>query len=318
MSRIEFLVGIEMKSPVTAKRHVSGMLLLDKPAGYSSNHALQKVKRLFRAEKAGHTGTLDPFATGLLLICLGEATKFSSFGLEGDKRYLATLKLGLTTTTGDIEGETVTRNEVAVAQSDIDRILPKFRGTIRQIPPIYSALKVAGKPMYDYARKGIEVERTAREVEIKRLDCMHFSGDELVIDVSCSKGTYIRTLGEDIGTALGCGAHLSALRRTASSALTIEQAVTLEQLDALPETGRDARLLAVDTLLKNIPSIMLESRIVTCLQQGKVQQAHADWLPGMAAVYDLNGLFIGLVEVTTQRQLIAKRLIAEHATSSVP
>ena len=253
-----------------------------------------------------------------MLICLGEATKFSSFGLEGDKRYLATLKLGLTTTTGDIEGEIVTRKEVAVAQSDINRILPKFRGTISQIPPIYSALKVAGKPMYDYARKGIEVERTAREVEIKRLDCLHFSGDELVIDVSCSKGTYIRTLGEDIGTALGCGAHLSALRRTASSALTIEQAITLEQLDALTETGRDARLLAVDTLLKNIPSIMLESRMVTCLQQGKVQQAHADWLPGMAAVYDSNGLFIGLAEVTTQRQLIAKRLIAEHATSSVP
>ena len=248
----------------SGKRALSGLLLLDKPAGYSSNHALQKVKRLFRAEKAGHTGTLDPFATGLLLICLGEATKFSSFGLEGDKRYLATLKLGLTTTTGDIEGEIVTRNEVAVAQSDIDRILPKYRGTIRQIPPIYSALKVAGKPMYDYARKGIEVERTAREVEIKRLDCLHFSGDELVIDVSCSKGTYIRTLGEDIGTALGCGAHLSALRRTVSSALTIEHAITLEQLDALTETGRDARLLAVDTLLKNIPSIMLESRMVTC------------------------------------------------------
>ena len=143
-----------MKSPGTAKRYISGMLLLDKPAGYSSNHALQKVKRLFRAEKAGHTGTLDPFATGLLLICLGEATKFSSFGLEGDKRYLATLKLGLTTTTGDIEGEIVTRKEVAVAQSDINRILPKFRGTLSQIPPIYSALKVAGKPMYDYARKG--------------------------------------------------------------------------------------------------------------------------------------------------------------------
>ena len=301
--------------PVSGKRHVSGMLLLDKPAGYSSNHALQKVKRLFRAEKAGHTGTLDPFATGLLPICLGEATKFSSFGLEGDKRYLATLKLGLTTTTGDIEGEILTRKEVALAQSDIDRVLPQFRGAISQIPPIYSALKVAGKPMYDYARRGIEVERKSREVEIKRLDCIRFSGDEVVIDVSCSKGTYIRTLGEDIGTALGCGAHLTALRRTASSALTIEHAITLEQLEGLTEIERDTRLLPVDTLLKNIPSIVLESRMVTCLQQGQVQVAHPDWFPGMVAVYDSNGLFIGLAEVTTKRQLIAKRLIAEHGTS---
>ncbi len=299
----------------SGKRAISGLLLLDKPAGYSSNHALQKVKRLFRAEKAGHTGTLDPFATGLLLICLGEATKFSSFGLEGDKRYLATLKLGLTTTTGDIEGEIVMRKEVAVTPSDIDHVLPRFRGVVSQIPPIYSALKVAGKPMYDYARKGIEVERKAREVEIKRLECLGFSGDELVIDVSCSKGSYIRTLGEDIGAALGCGAHLTALRRTASSMLTIEQAVTIEQLEAWSENQRDARLLAVDTLLKDIPSIVLETRMVTWLQQGKMQQAHPDWLPGMAAIYDSTGLFIGLADVTTQRQLIAKRLIAEHARS---
>ena len=302
-------------SPVSGKRHVSSLLLLDKPAGYSSNHALQKVKRLFRAEKAGHTGTLDPFATGLLPICLGEATKFSSYGLEGDKRYLATMKLGITTTTGDIEGEILTCLDVTVSQSDIDRVLPRFRGAISQIPPIYSALKVAGKPMYDYARKGIEVERKTRKVEIKRLACVGFEGDELVIDVSCSKGTYIRALAEDIGAALGCGAHLITLRRTASSALTVERAITLEQLEALTEIERDARLLPIDTLLQDVPDAMLESRMVTRLRQGQVQQAHPDWLPGMVRVYDSNNAFIGLCEVTSERQLIVKRLIAEHAAS---
>ena len=299
----------------SGKRVVSGLLLLDKPAGYSSNHALQKVKRLFRAEKAGHTGTLDPFATGLLTICLGEATKFSSYGLEGDKCYHATLKLGITTTTGDIEGEILTRHDVTLSRSDIDRVLPRFRGTISQIPPIYSALKVAGKPMYDYARKGIDVERKAREVEIKRLACVEFAGDELVIDVSCSKGTYIRTLAEDIGAALGCGAHLTALRRTASVALTIEQANTLEQLEALTEIERDARLLPVDTLLQGIPCIMLESPIGTRLRQGQAQEAHSDWLPGMVRVYDLNSVFIGLCEITTARQLKVKRLIVAHVAS---
>jgi tRNA pseudouridine55 synthase len=302
-------------SQVSRKRQVSGLLLLDKPAGYSSNRALQIVKRLFRAEKAGHTGTLDPFATGLLPICLGEATKFSSYGLEGDKSYLATLRLGTTTTTGDIEGEILTRQDVTISQSDIDRVLPRFRGIISQIPPAYSALKVAGKPMYQYARKGIAVERKAREVEIKTLECMSLEGCALLIDVRCSKGTYIRTLAEDTGAALGCGAHLSALRRTASAALTIEQAVTLEQLETMTEAARDACLLPLDTLLQNVPSIVLESRMVTRLQQGQVQEAHPDWLPGMVRVYNTDGLFVGLAEITHERQLIAKRLIAEQAAS---
>lgn len=304
-------------SPVSGKRHVSGIVLLDKPAGYSSNQALQKVKRLFRAGKAGHTGTLDPFATGLLPICLGEATKFASYGLEGDKQYLATLKLGVSTTTGDIEGEILTQREVSVLQSDIDRVLPRFRGAISQIPPIYSALKVAGTPMYDYARKGIEVERTAREVEIQLLACVSFMADTLVIDVRCSKGTYIRALAEDIGASLGCGAHLTALRRTASSILTIEQAFTLEQLDVMTETERDLNLLPVDTPLRDIPSIVPDSRMMTRLQQGQVQEAHPDWLPGMVRVYGPNGVFIGLCEITPERQFKAKRLIAEHAPSSV-
>jgi tRNA pseudouridine55 synthase len=302
-------------SPVSGKRQVSGLLLLDKPAGYTSNRALQIVKRLFRADKAGHTGTLDPFATGLLPICLGEATKFSSYGLEGDKRYRATLRLGVTTTTGDIEGEILARQDVTILQSDIDRVLPRFRGIISQIPPAYSALKVAGKPMYEYARKGIAVERKAREVEIKMLDRVSFEADAVAIDVRCSKGTYIRTLAEDIGAALGCGAHLSALRRTASAALTTEQAITLEQLEAMTEAQRDACLLPLDTLLQSVPSIVLESRMVTRLQQGQVQEAHPDWLPGMVRIYNTEGLFVGLAEITHERQLIAKRLIAEQAAS---
>jgi tRNA pseudouridine55 synthase len=302
---------------VSGKRVISGLLLLDKPAGYSSNHALQKIKRLFRAEKAGHTGTLDPFATGLLPICLGEATKFSSYGLEGDKRYLATLKLGITTATGDIEGEILARKEVAISQADIDDALAKFRGHISQIPPIYSALKVAGKPMYDYARKGLEVERKPRQVEIKELKYVDFSAGELVIDVTCSKGTYIRVLGEDIGNALGCGAHLSALRRTMSAGLKIAQATTIEQLELFTEHQRDEKLLPIDTLVKNIPSIVLESPMVTRLQQGQCQEAHGDWLPGIVRIYDQNNDFIGLAEVTDAHQLIAKRLIAEPASSSV-
>ena len=306
-----------MKSAASEKRHISGLLLLDKPAGYSSNHALQKVKRIFRADKAGHSGTLDPFATGLLLICLGEATKFASFGLDGDKRYLATLKLGISTATGDIEGEILARRDVSVSQSDIDRVLAQFTGIISQIPPIYSALKVAGKAMYKYAREGIAVDRKAREVQIKRLECVRFEPDELLIDVGCSKGTYIRTLAEDIGAALGCGAHLTALRRTRSSAFSIEQAVNLEQLEMMPETQRDRCLLPADSLLMEIPSVVLESRMVARLQQGQVQEAHPDWLAGMVRVYDSADRLVGLAEVNAARQLIAKRLIAEPAAKSV-
>jgi tRNA pseudouridine55 synthase len=171
--------------------------------------------------------------------------------------------------------------------------------------------------MYDYARKGLDVERKARDVKINCLECVEFSGDELVIDVSCGKGTYIRTLGEDIGAALGCGAHLIALRRTASSSLNIDQAITLEKLEAMPESERDAMLLPIDTLLQDVPSIMLESRMVTRLQQGQCQEAHPNWMCGIARVYDPQHVFMGLAEITDSRQLIAKRLIAEHASSSV-
>lgn len=296
---------------VNAKRAISGLLLFDKCAGASSNHALQKVKRLFRAEKAGHTGTLDPFATGLLPICFGEATKFSSFGLDGDKSYLATLKLGVTTTTGDTEGEIVAQHEVTTTQADVDAVLPRFMGTTQQIPPIYSALKVAGKPMYDYARKGLDVAREAREITISELKCLHFAADELEISVTCGKGTYIRVLAEDIGAALGCGAHLSALRRTAVASLSIAQALTLAQLESLSEAGRDLLLMPNDRLLEALQSICLETPAITRLQQGQALQAHPNWLPGTVRIYTVDNEFIGLGEITLDGRLIAKRLIAQ-------
>ena len=234
-----------------------GVLLLDKPLGLSSNDALQKAKRLFRAEKAGHTGTLDPLATGLLPLCFGAATKFSQISLDADKRYLACLKLGVTTTTGDAEGEVLLRCAVNVARPQFEAACARFSGEIAQVPPMHSALKRDGKPLYEYARAGIEVEREARAVTIHRLDIVEGDGDVWTVDVSCSKGTYIRTLAEDIGKALGCGAHLIALRRTGSGALTIEGAHTLEQLAAMNDTERDAALLPTDALLADWPVVRL-------------------------------------------------------------
>ncbi|HET7794053.1 MAG TPA: tRNA pseudouridine(55) synthase TruB, partial [Rhizobacter sp.] len=217
-----------MARPRLPKRAVHGVLLLDKPLGLSSNDALQKAKRLYRAEKAGHTGTLDPLATGLLPLCFGAATKFSQVSLEADKTYRATLKLGVTTRTADAEGEVLQTREVQVTREQIEAACERFTGEIAQVPPMHSALKRDGKALYEYARAGIEVEREARQVTIHAIAIIGWQHDELTLDVRCSKGTYIRTLAEDIGEALGCGAHLSALRRTASGPLTLDAACTLE------------------------------------------------------------------------------------------
>jgi len=233
-----------------ARRPVHGVLLLDKPLGLSSNDALQKAKRLYRAEKAGHTGTLDPLASGLLPICFGAATKFSQVSLDADKAYRATLKLGQTTTTGDAEGEVTRQRPVQVDRAAIEAACARFSGDIEQVPPMHSALKKNGKALYEYARNGIEVERAPRRVTIHAITTVDWHDDALVIDVSCSKGTYIRTLAEDIGESLGCGAHLSALRRTGSGALRVEQAVTLEQLQAMDEAQRDALLAPADALIR--------------------------------------------------------------------
>jgi tRNA pseudouridine55 synthase len=239
------------------RRAVHGVLLLDKPLGLSSNDALQKAKRLYRAEKAGHTGTLDPLATGLLPLCFGAATKFSQVSLDADKRYLATLKLGVTTTTADAEGDVIETRDVSVDRVQMQAACERFTGPIRQVPPMHSALKRDGKALYEYARAGIEVEREARAVTIHAIDIVGGENDTWTLDVRCSKGTYVRTLAEDIGAALGCGAHLAALRRTGSGALSLDGALTLEQLGAMTEEERDAALMDADALLADWPVVRL-------------------------------------------------------------
>lgn len=244
--------------PRIPRRAVHGVLLLDKPLGLTSNDALQKAKRLFRAEKAGHTGTLDPLATGLLPLCFGAATKFSQVSLDADKRYLATLKLGVTTRSADAEGEVIKVREVKVSRQQVEAACERFVGPIEQIPPMHSALKHAGRPLYEYARAGIDIERESRRVTLYGIDIVEWLDDRLVLDVRCSKGTYIRTLAEDIGEALGCGAHLSALRRTGSGALSLDGACTLERLAAMSEAERDALLLSADALLSDAPVVRLD------------------------------------------------------------
>lgn len=249
--------------PRIQRRAVHGVLLLDKPLGLSSNDALQKAKRLYRAEKAGHTGTLDPLATGLLPLCFGAATKFSQTSLDADKSYRATLKLGVTTTTADAEGNVVQTRGVNVTRAQLQAACDRFTGPIQQVPPMYSALKRDGKPLYEYARAGIEVVREARAVTIHTIDIADLDNqgehDAWTIDVRCSKGTYIRTLAEGIGAALGCGAHLSALRRTGSGALSLDAALTLDQLAAMSDAERDASLMDADALLADWPVVRLGS-----------------------------------------------------------
>ncbi len=244
------------------RQPVHGVLLLDKPLGWSSNDVLQKVKWLLRAEKAGHTGTLDPLASGVLPLCFGAATKFSQLQLDADKTYAATLRLGQKTSTGDAEGEVIATRAVTVTAADLARVKAQFTGRILQVPPMHSALKKDGKALYEYARAGIEVERVAREVEIYELnmplELMDIAQVAIDIIVKCSKGTYIRTLGEDIGEALGCGAHLSALRRIGTGGFDIAQCVTLAALEAMSESQRLACLLPVNSLLAQHAVVTLD------------------------------------------------------------
>lgn len=250
----------ETRQPRQPRRALHGVLLLDKPLGWSSNDALQKAKGILRAEKAGHTGTLDPLATGLLPICFGAATKFSQVSLDADKAYRATLRLGQTRAGGDLEGEVLQERAVeGVTRQAIEAACAALTGKIEQLPPMHSALKKDGKALYEYARAGIEVERTPRAVTIHAIDIVSWdAAAELVIDVRCSKGTYIRTLAEDLGERLGCGAHLAALRRTASGALSVDDAVTLEALQTMDPQERDALLRAPDVLLADWPAVRLD------------------------------------------------------------
>jgi tRNA pseudouridine55 synthase len=250
---------VNARPPKKPRDLVDGVLLIDKPVGLSSNDALTKVKRIVNAKKAGHTGTLDPFATGLLPLCFGEATKFSQDLLEADKTYLATVHLGIVTTTGDTEGDVLATRDVDVTAAQIDAALARFRGPILQVPPMYSALKRDGKALYEYAREGVVLEREARPVVIHELELIAYAAPYLTIRVTCSKGTYVRVLGEDIGALLGCGAHLSALRRVQVGTLTTANMVTLEELQA--HENPLSLLAPVDALLSTFPRIDLTAEL---------------------------------------------------------
>jgi tRNA pseudouridine55 synthase len=295
-------------------RTLNGVLLFDKPLELSSNIALQKVRRLFQAEKAGHTGTLDPLATGLLPICFGEATKFSVGLLESDKTYRARIKLGQTTTTGDAEGEITASFEVTVSEAQVQEALQGLRGEIQQLPPMHSALKHQGKPLYEYIRKGETVERELRSIVIHELVLERFGGDELEISVRCSKGTYVRTLAEDIGLALGCGAHLAGLRRTTIARFSLDNAYTLPQLEAMTSAERDACLLPLDCMLLDMPRLDVDSVQLGRLAQGQRLGLDLALPDGKLRLY-AEGEFIGLGELSGRR-LAPSRLIASVAKTA--
>jgi tRNA pseudouridine55 synthase len=290
------------------RRAVHGVLLLDKPVGSSSNYALQRAKRLLRALKAGHTGTLDPLASGLLPLCFGAATKFSHAGLDADKRYTATLELGRTTTTGDREGETLEVQPVRVDRAQLMAVLARFTGAIEQRPPMHSAIKHEGRALYAYAREGREVERAARHVHVHMIDLVCWQDRDVVLDIRCSKGTYIRTLATDIGAALGCGAHLAALRRTGSGTLSVDRSLTLDALEALDGAGRDAALLAPDVLLAHWPAWRLSAAEAARFLAGMRRRVEAPDAPRVR-VYGPDARVLGAAHITGG-ELIPDRLLS--------
>jgi tRNA pseudouridine55 synthase len=304
---------VNARPPKKPRDLVDGVLLLDKPVGLSSNDALIKAKRVVNAKKAGHTGTLDPFATGLLPLCFGEATKFSQDLLEADKTYLATIHLGITTNTGDTEGEAIDTRPVEVSVDQIEAALARFRGPILQVPPMYSALKRDGKAYYEYAREGIVLEREARPVTIHSLEFVDYEAPMLRIRVCCSKGTYVRVLGEDIGAALGTGAHLNALRRIQVGALTIEGMVTLEALQAHADPL--SLLAPVDALLSSFPQVALTAELATRflngqrLALGKEPTVIVPEVQGRVRVYH-EGKLLGTAILGEYAILAPERLIA--------
>jgi tRNA pseudouridine55 synthase len=291
------------------KKNISGVLLLDKPIGYSSNQALQKIKLLYQAAKAGHTGTLDPLATGLLPLCFGEATKFAHFLTDADKVYIATLKFGITTNTGDAEGEVLSVKDVNFSKTQLEQGCSQFVGVISQIPPMYSALKHEGKAMYEYARAGVEIERAARIITIHNIEINAFDQDMATITVKCSKGTYIRTLAEDIGAQLGCGAHLIGLRRTATANYQISQAITLEQFEAMSPAQRALLLLPADSAVQHLPAITLDADSTFYLQQGQAIWQSGAVPQGLIRLYNEQHEFLGLGEQQSDGKIAPKRLI---------
>jgi tRNA pseudouridine55 synthase len=302
---------------MTSKSHlekIDGILLLDKPFDTTSNGALQRIKHLFAAKKAGHTGSLDPLATGMLPICFGEATKICQFLLESEKYYLVTAQLGVRTTTGDAEGEVLsTRPVIGVTREGIEQCLEQFKGAIEQIPPMYSAVKFNGKPLYKLARRGIEIERQPRLVQIHALSLNAFEGDTFVIEVHCSKGTYVRTLVEDIGNVLGCGAHVSRLRRSAVAPYQDSVMYTLPELEEIREKqGLEALrryLLPLESSVQNYPAIKLTTAATFYLRMGQPVMATHIRSNGLIRLFSDNGEFMGIGEMLDDGRVTPRRLV---------
>ena len=303
-----------MSRPRKKGRDVHGVFLLDKPQGVSSNDIMQKVKRLFKANKAGHTGALDPLATGMLPICLGEATKFSQFLLDSDKRYVVTAKLGERTDTSDAEGQVVQSREVNVAEADILAALSAFRGEILQVPTMSSALKHNGRPLYEYARAGITVEREARPITIFELKFIDYQAPFLTLEVHCSKGTYIRTLVDDLGEALGCGAHVTMLRRLAVADYPIGEMMPIEDLallaDSFPNSELDRLLLPMDTAVASLPQLNLTAEQTKAVGFGqRVKFENPQALNGLVRLFSENGQFLGIAEITVGNIIRPNRMV---------
>lgn len=293
-----------------AKRNLTGVLLLDKPIGLSSNQALQKIKYLFQAQKAGHTGSLDPLATGLLPICFGEATKFSQCLLEADKFYLVKMKLGIRTTTSDAEGEVIAEKPVpALSKETIEKALNQFRGDSLQVPSMYSALKYQGKPLYQYAREGISIDRPARAIHIFQLNCLEQGNDFLVLSIHCTKGTYVRTIVDDLGELFGCGAHVIALRRTAVGQYTNDSMYTLEALEAMTAEQRDTCLIDVSTMLAGIFEVSLSKEMSRYMMQGQPVFVSGAPTSGLVKLLDSEKQFLGVGEIAEDGKVAPKRLV---------
>lgn len=301
-------------------RPIDGVLLLDKPTSISSNDALQKVKRIYFAEKAGHTGALDPLATGMLPICLGEATKFSQFLLDSDKRYRVIAKLGERTDTSDSDGEVVQTREVKIDRGLLERCIAKFRGTTDQIPSMFSALKYQGKPLYEYARQGIEVPRESRKITVFEITLIRFEGHEVEMEVHCSKGTYIRTIVDDLGEMLGCGAHVTYLRRIGVARYPYEKMVTLEQLEALLDQAReqeieprellDQLLLPMDTAVEDLPEVNMLPSVADFVQHGQPVQISGAPTEGVVRMtMGEERTFIGVAHIDDDGRVAPKRLV---------
>jgi len=298
-------------------RKINGIFLLNKPKGISSNHALQRVKRLFKAAKAGHTGSLDPLASGLLPICLGEATKFSQYLLDSDKRYQVQGLLGIKTETADAEGAAIATSEVNVSEAALNKVMANYRGPIDQVPSMYSAIKVDGQPLYKLARQGITIDRKSRRVIIHELELINFDTPYVEMDVSCSKGTYIRNLIEDIGDDLGCGAHVTVLNRSHVGPYQAEDMMSFEEVESLLETygleALDARLLPVDSAVSHWPDLTLDTSSAFYIQQGQPIRIAGSPKEGLIRLTTEDGEFLGIAEINEDGLVAPKRLVSQQA-----